>query len=37
MIGAVMLIADYAFGGTLTIIAAIVATVIFGSFGPRSR
>jgi hypothetical protein len=31
MIGAVMLIADYVFGGTLTIVAAIVATAIFGT------
>jgi hypothetical protein len=31
MIGAVVLIADYVFGGTVTIVAAIVATTIFGT------
>ena len=31
MIGAVMLIADYVFSGALTVIAAIVATVVFGT------
>ena len=37
MVGAVMLIANYAFSNTLTIVSGIVAFIIFGGGGMRSR